>query len=253
MAGRILADQLRLDHVDPSRHAAREQRPRARHRSMSLVLRVGRVRELLAERVVRVRERAHQRRVRGDVERLQAIGVPRGIEHQLERLVVGRGRSVRARGAPHPRSPRASGGRSRPAARCGPRGTCRRLRPRHRRRRPAGARRLSTASSSGGLPTCSKNEGSIRETSATIRSTTSRGLAGRVPYSNHAAQPVQHQAGDGVDHRRVAGDRDHVARGLDRLLLGLARHAAPERHGLARGQPPEIGEPLVRAPGAAAR
>jgi len=54
---------------------------------------------------------------------------------------------------------------------------------------------------------------------------------------------MQHQPRHRVDHGGVTRDRDHVARGLDGLLLGLAFHALAERNVLPVLQAPEILEP----------
>ena len=56
---------------------------------MALVLRVGGVRELLAEHEVRVRERAHHRRVGRDVEVLEPVAVDLRVERRRERVGVG--------------------------------------------------------------------------------------------------------------------------------------------------------------------
>jgi hypothetical protein len=88
VAVRIRADELGLHHVDAGRHRAREQRTRARHGAVTLVLGVRGVGELLAEHVVGVGERARERRVRGDVERLEPIVIVCGIEDETECFVV---------------------------------------------------------------------------------------------------------------------------------------------------------------------
>ena len=230
-------DQLGLDHVDARRHAAREQRPRARHHAVSLVLRVGRVRELLAEGVVRVRERAHQRRVRRDVERLEPVG---GSS-------PGRARASSASSSERSRRP--STWRTASATTCGARALQSTSRERaalerlvegleQRRRRPtpggASLRFDHLVRASGGAPTCRRRPGRALHLGHHAPDHVAR-LVGRVAHARHAPQAVQHDTRDRVDHRRVAGDRDHVARGLDRLLLRLARDALPKATDLRAG------------------
>ena len=255
VAGRVLADQLGLHDVDVRRHGAREQRSRARHHAVALILRVGAVRELLAERVVGVLERAHQRRVGRDVQRLEPIRVARRVERDRERLGVVEigaaehashrvGHHLRARARPSRRAANAAaerlvegferrrvadaGGRERRS-----RGS---RRPRARARRPRG-RRTDRA----------------RSTSATMRLDHVARFVGHVAGARHASQPVQHEARYGVDHRGVAGDRDHVARGLDRLLLGFLRDVLPERLVLAPVEVPEVVQDAARHGHRAAR
>ena len=66
-------------------------------------------------------------------------------------------------------------------------------------------------------------------------------LVRRVAGVHHPVQAVQHDARDGVHHRGERADRDHVARGLDRALLGvLARSAsaAPDWSSAGRSAAP---------------
>jgi hypothetical protein len=63
-------------------------------------------------------------------------------------------------------------------------------------------------------------------------------LRRRVAGAHHAIEPVQHDPAERVHHRREGGDRDHVAGGLDRLLLGLALDLlAPLLRGVRRQVP----------------
>ena len=68
-----------------------QQRARAGHHAVALVLAIGGVADLLGEREIGVLQRAHERRVHADVQRFQAIGIARGIEHAVERFGVGAG------------------------------------------------------------------------------------------------------------------------------------------------------------------
>ena len=183
MAGRLARDQRGLDHVGRARHGAREERPRARHHAVALVLRVGGVRELLPERVVRVVERAHQRRVERDVHRLEPVAVLPRVERERERLVVvevGRPSTWRTALAT------LSGARA-PSRRAASLAAERLVEALERAASPTPARRAraSTVSStaSGGSPTASKKAGSTRSTSATMSSTTRRASDG----ASHAA------------------------------------------------------------------
>ena len=190
-----------------------------------------RVGELLAEGVVRVVERAHQRRVDRDVQRVEPVAVAAPGRAPARAPRRRRARRGRARGARRPPPP--AGARA-------PQSTSRERRP---------PRDLSKASSGAASPSAGRRERGLDDlvraraaarrprrrrpgrgarTSATMRSTTRRASSGASQARGHAPQPVQHDARDRVDHRGVARDRDHVARGLDRLLLGLAPHVASE-------------------------
>ena len=68
---------------------------------MPLVLAVGGVGDALGEGVVGVVERPHERRVRADVQRLQAVPVLRRVHHRLERGVVGELRFAPAEHSAH--------------------------------------------------------------------------------------------------------------------------------------------------------
>ena len=194
---------------------------------------------------MRVRERAHQRRVRRDVERLEPIGVLRGIEHQLERLVVG---EIEA--SEHAAHRVRDHLRRAPAVIDEPRGAALEELVEGLGRDAVGdaRRRVPVLDHLRELrPAHLLEEGRIDPGDLGHHALDHvGGLVGRVAHLHHAPQPVQHQTRDRVDHRRVAGDRDHVARRLDRLLLRLARDAAPEGDRLARRQPPQLGEPLLR-------
>ena len=105
---------------------------------MALVLAIGGVADFFREREIRVLQRAHHRRVHADVERFQAIGIARRIEHPVERFRVGAFRRGQAQhgaiGVGHRREARAANNPS--AARCVPR-AARRIRARTLRRRAA--------------------------------------------------------------------------------------------------------------------
>ena len=66
-----------------------QQRPRAGHHAMALVLAVGGVADLLGEREMGVLQRPHERRVHAHVHRFQAIGIARRVQHAIEGFGVG--------------------------------------------------------------------------------------------------------------------------------------------------------------------
>ena len=67
-------------------------------------------------------------------------------------------------------------------------------------------------------------------------------LRGRVAGAHHPVEPVQHDPGERVHHRGEGGDRDHVARGLDRLLLGFSLHFLPPLLGGVRRQVAQLAQ-----------
>ena len=54
------------------------------------------------------------------------------------------------------------------------------------------------------------------------------GFPRHVADANHSSKPVEHDSRDRVDHRGMACDRNHIARGLDRPLLRFPRNALAE-------------------------
>ena len=71
-------------------------------------------------------------------------------------------------------------------------------------------------------------------------------LPGDVAHPHHAAQAVQHDPGDRVDHGGVARDRNDVARRLDGLLLGLPVDVLSEGLVLAGREAPQLREDPAR-------
>ena len=85
---RIVANQHGRDVVGRARIGEGEQRARAGHHAVALVLTIGGVADFFREGEIRVLQRAHRRRVDADVQRLEAIGIARGIQHAVERFGV---------------------------------------------------------------------------------------------------------------------------------------------------------------------
>ena len=196
---------------------------------MPLVLGIGRMRELLAERVVGVGERAHHWRMSGDVQAVEAVTILRRVECEGEggSIVQIRFAEHRAHGIGHD-------------SRCT--GT-----PVDEPRTPPVERFIES------LETCQIRlpalparelddlilfERTLPDRIDEIRIELAHFLdhpaddatrfGRRVTSRGHAAQPVQGDTADRVDHRRMAGDRDDITCRLDRLLLGLLGHASAE-------------------------
>ena len=98
---RNLGEQHGHDVVRLIREVRRQRRPRAWCHPVPLVLTVGRVGELLAEGVRRVEHRPREFSVRGQGEGLAEQAVPAGVEHEADRLVVGKGRARQAQDLAH--------------------------------------------------------------------------------------------------------------------------------------------------------
>ena len=218
---------------------AREQRPRARHHAVALVLRVG---ACARASCGTCSARASSARISGAC--VETLSVS-------SRYGLCAGSSASASASASSRSERPSTWRTASATTCG------RARAPVDEPRAAPAERLVERLERGGVADAGaararleharrlerrladrgrRSVGSSRSTSATMRPTTRARLVGHVADARHAPQPVQHEARDRVDHRRVAGDRDHVARGLDRLLLGLASRRSCRTPGSCAGR-----------------
>ena len=101
----------------------------------------------------------------------------------------------------------------------------RRTPPRTRRRSARGVAKPARRSRRARAPITSirsMNSGSCWRTASTIASTTSARLPRRVGRVGHPHQAIEREARDRVHHRGAGGERDHIARRLDRLLLRLA-------------------------------
>ena len=101
LGDRVGGDEPRCHVVGRRRVDVRHQRPAGRHHAVALVLRVGGVAQPLLERVGRMLQRAHQRRVIRHVHHFEAIAVPRGVQHPVDRLVVVHVVGGQAEGRPH--------------------------------------------------------------------------------------------------------------------------------------------------------
>ena len=200
----------------------------AGHHAVALVLAVRGVREPLQERVARVMQRARERRVHVDVQRLQPIAVLAGIEDAGQGLGVGQRVGARPQDRRAPRPPSSLG-----PAPCSPRAaTCAtraaRRWPRPARRRPRARRATATSitcdGSSGPSPDRLEEVGvEARGRGRPSPSPPPPISRGRVARAHHPVQAMEHDPGQRVHHRREGGHRDDVARQLDRLLLRLAR------------------------------
>ena len=192
---------------------------------MPLILRIGRVTEPLLEDVIHVVKRAHQRRVIGDVEDVEPVAIARRIA-----CTRSSASSSLISAAVSPNTDRtdsattASASETRSAGATIVRPAVRRIPPRNSRRRGADAGTRLPARPRrriGARPTFSKKYGSHSLTRRTISEITRLRLVGGVARVHHPMQPVQDDARHGVDHGRERGNRDDVARGLDRALLGV--------------------------------
>ena len=186
--------------------------------------------------------RARERRVHRELQRLEPVAVQARVEQALERVVVGERVGRRAEHRAHGLGGRLLGARHVVDEQRDARAEAARRAAPPRRRRPRSRRgsRVSTisCSSSGPCPMRSKKAGSTCFTSADHRLDHGARLAGRVARAHHPVQPVEHDARERVHHGGERRHRDHVARRLDRLLLGLALDLlAPLVRGVRRQVP----------------
>ena len=189
---------------------------------MPLILRVGGVAQALLEHVGGVIERAHHRRVIRDVQHVDAIRVSGRVHHPIDRLGVVQFGGGEAEGGAHRvgDDPLGAGGpvaeprdaAAKAAIEFGGVGIAGRAR--------AGERQL------GQRVALERVEADLVEEhrvdfldEVDHRANHHRGFVGHVAGVQHPVQAVQHDARDGVHHRGEGADRNHVARGLDRLLF----------------------------------
>ena len=238
---RIPADQHGQHRVRPARIRQREQRARARHHAVTLVLAIRGVRDLLCKRIARILQRAHHRRVYADVQRLQPVGISRRVHQPVDRFCVG---TRLARRAHH----RAVGLRD------------------HLRRARGIIHQLGRASLERGVELPGKRI-PVRTRQLPLRQVLERlvveaveklrvylayprhhlthhglGFRGRVARPVRAPQPVQHDAGKCVHHGGKRGHGEHVARHFERALFRLLFHFVAALRMGHRPDVPDVGE-----------
>ena len=181
--------------------------------------------ELLLEHVRRVVQRPHHRRVVRHVEHVDPVEVAGRVHHPVDGLVVAHLVGRQAEGGAHRVGDHAlgiGGPVAQPRDAAAQPGVEGRREPVAAGARP-GERRLRQRRLRQGLQADLLEEHRIDGLhQVDHRADDHLRFVGRVAGVQHPVQTVQDQPRHGVDHRGERPERDHVAGGLDRLLLGLA-------------------------------
>ena len=191
---------------------------------MPLILRVGRVAQALPEGVAGVLQRSHQRRVIRHLDRVQPVGIAGRVEQAVEGVVGGQVVAVRAEHRAHRLGDHFLGVR-RPVDEVRDLALEAAIEALGKGVGAGPGRRKAALDD--GLGVQADDVDPIDEAGIVLahrrdhRADHLARLVRRVRRLRHAHQPVERDAGDGVDHRRERRQRDHVAGGLDRLLLGF--------------------------------
>ena len=231
MAVSYSASAARVGPNQPRRHVIgrdgvrqRHQRPRSGHHAMPLILGVGGVAQALAERVAGVLQRPHQRRVIRHLDRVEPVRIAGRIEQAIERVVVDRS-SPSAPNTERTASATTSSAfadQSTSWATLPSRLRSKRSANASAPARAAGKPRSTTSSASMPDHLDALDEGGIVPAHRVHhRADHFARFVRRVRGLRHPHQAIERDAGDGVDHRRERRQRNHVARRLDRLLLGF--------------------------------